>query len=176
MHPTRRCRFTGVNGLPNNAVYTTLQIGKTLYAGTLGGLAEIESNRVIRTFKDSNSRLKTNWITALIQAHERIFIGTYGGGIFELLPSGEIRSFENETGKYVVNPNAMFSDGKRLYSGTLAGVKILDLQTQEWRTIKQILPSETVMTIMGDAENIYFGTTNGIARIEKSYFENGESE
>ncbi len=163
-----------VNGLPNNAVYATLQIGKKLYAGTLGGLAEIESNRVVRTFKDSNSKLKTNWIIALIYANERIFIGTYGGGVFELLPSGEIRSFENETDRFVVNPNAMFSDGKRLFIGTLAGVKILDLQTQEWKTIKQILPSETVMTIAGDAENIYFGTTNGIARIEKSYFESGE--
>lgn len=163
-----------VNGLPNNAVYTTLKIGKRLYAGTLGGLAEIESNRVIRTFKDSNSNLKTNWITALIYANERIFIGTYGGGVFEFLPSSEIRSFENETGKFVVNPNAMFSDGKLLYIGTLAGVKILDLRTQEWKTIKQILPAETVMSITGDAENIYFGTTNGIAKIEKTYFENGE--
>lgn len=165
-----------VNGLPNNAVYTTLEIGKKLYAGTLGGLAEIESNRVVRTFKDSNSRLKTNWITALIYTKERIFIGTYGGGVFELLPSGEIRSFENETGKFVVNPNAMFSDGKRLFVGTLAGVKILDLQTQQWKSIKQILPAETVLSIADDTENIYLGTTNGIARIEKSYFENGEAE
>ena len=106
----------------------------------------------------------------------RIFIGTYGGGLFELLPSGEIHSFENETGKFVVNPNAMFSDGTRLYIGTLADLKILDLRTQEWKTIKQILPSETVMSIVGEAENIYFGTTNGIAIIEKSYFENGDSE
>ncbi len=165
-----------VQGLPNNAVYTTLQIGRKLYAGTLGGLAEIEGNRVIRTFKDSNSNLTTNWITALIEADKRIFIGTYGGGIFELMPSGEIRAFENETGKFVVNPNAMFSDGARLYIGTLDGVKILDLKTQKWKTIKQILPSETIMSIAGNALNIYFGTTNGIAQIEKSYFENGGSE
>lgn len=165
-----------VQGLPNNAVYTTLKISGKLYAGTLGGLAEIEENRVVRTFKDSNSNLKTNWITALVGEGERIFIGTYGGGVFELLPSGEIRSFENEIGKFVVNPNAMFSDGARLYIGTLAGVKILDLKTQEWKTIKQILPSENVMSIAGSEENIYFGTSSGIARIEKNYFENGESE
>ena len=165
-----------VQGLPNNAVYTTLKTGAKLYAGTLGGLAEIEENRVVRTFKDSNSNLKTNWTTALIRGGERIFIGTYGGGVFELLPSGEIHSFENEIGKFVVNPNAMFSDGARLYIGTLAGARILDLRTQEWKTIKQILPSENVMSIAGSEENIYFGTSGGIARIEKSYFENGESE
>lgn len=165
-----------VQGLPNNAVYTTLQIGRKLYAGTLGGLAEIEGNRVVSTFKDSNSNLTTNWITALISVDERIFIGTYGGGIFELMPSGEIRAFEKDTGKFVVNPNAMFSDGARLYIGTLEGVKIFDLKMQEWKTIKQILPSETVMSIAGNAQSIFFGTTNGIAQIEKSYFENEGSE
>ena len=161
-----------VQGLPNNAVYTTLLTGGKLYAGTLGGLVEIENKCVTRTFKDSNSNLQTNWVTALTETNERIFIGTYGGGIFELLPSGDIRSFAGEIGKFVVNPNAIFSDGAKLFIGTLEGVKILDLKTQEWKNVKQILPSETVLSIAGDAGNIYFGTTGGVARIEKSYFEN----
>ena len=165
-----------VHHLPNNSVYATAQVGNKFYAGTLGGLAEIEASRVVRTYKDSNSNLKTNWITSLTYTNERLFIGTYGGGIFELLPSGEIHSFEGEAGKFAVNPNAMFSDGIRLYAGTLTGVKILHLQTREWKTVKQILPAETVMSIAGDEESIYFGTTNGIARIAKKYFENGETE
>jgi ligand-binding sensor domain-containing protein len=164
------------NGLPNNSVYTTLKANGKLYAGTLGGLAEVESNRVIRTYKDSNSNLKTNWVTALIAANERIFIGTYGGGVFELLPSGEIHSFEAETGKFVVNPNAFATDGERLYAGTLDGVKILDLKTQQWKTIKRILPAETVLTVAANSNEIYFGTTNGIAQIQKDYFENEETE
>jgi ligand-binding sensor domain-containing protein len=165
-----------VQNLPNNSVYTTLQIGKTLYAGTLGGLAQIENGRVTRIFKDSNSNLTTNWVTALCLAGERLFIGTYGGGIFELLPSGEIRSFEAETGKFTVNPNAIFSDGERLYAGTLEGVKILDLRTGGWKTLKAVLPAETVTSIAGNAENVFFGTPNGIARIGKSYLAKGESE
>ena len=165
-----------VQNLPNNSVYTTLQVGQKLYAGTLGGLAEIEGNRVERTFKDSNSNLKTNWVSALCLAGERLFIGTYGGGVFELLPSGEIRAFESEIGKFTVNSNAIFSDGRRLYAGTLDGIKILDLQTQKWQTVKSILPAETVMSITGDEKNIYFGTTNGIARINKDYFAKGEAE
>lgn len=168
--------ISAVNGLPNNSTYTTLQIGQKLYAGTLGGLAQIENNRVVRTFKDSNSNLTTNWVTALCRADERIFIGTYSGGIFELTPSGEIRSFEPETGKFVVNPNALYSDGTRLYAGTLNGVKILDLQTQEWKSVRDILPSETVMSIAGDEKSIYFGTTNGLAIVEKSYFTKGENQ
>lgn len=168
--------LSAINNLPSNSTYTTLEIGRKLYAGTLGGLAQIENNRVVRTFKDSNSNLTTNWVTALCRAEERIFIGTYGGGIFELTPSGEIRSFEAETGKFVVNPNALFSDGKRLYAGTLNGVKILDLQTQEWKTVRNILPSENVMSIAGNEKNIYFGTTNGVAKVEKNYFTKGENQ
>jgi len=166
--------ISAVNGLPNNSVYTVLQTGEKLYAGTLGGLAEIQNKKVIRTFKDSNSNLKTNWVTALISINERIFIGTYGGGLFELLPSGEIRSFEAETGKFTVNPNAIFADENKLYIGTLAGAKIYNLERQKWANIKNILPSETVMTITGDDENIYFGTTNGIAKVEKSWFTDEE--
>lgn len=162
--------ISAVNNLPNNAVYTTLKVNQKLYAGTLGGLAEIENGRVVRTFKDSNSNLKTNWVTALIETNERIFIGTYGGGIFEFFPSGEIHSFESDAGKFVVNPNAFFSDGKHLFAGTLDGVKILDLETQQWKTVRKFLPSETVMSINADNENIYFATTNGLAKFKKNYF------
>lgn len=165
-----------VQKMPNNSVYTLLDAKQKLYAGTLGGLAEIENGRVVRVYQDSNSGLTTNWVTALCLVNDRIFIGTYGGGIFELLPSGEIHSFAPETGKFVVNPNALYSDGERLYAGTLEGIKVLNLQTQEWKNVRRILPSETVMSITGNSENIYFGTTNGIARIAKDYFINGEME
>ncbi|MGI8639017.1 MAG: ligand-binding sensor domain-containing protein [Pyrinomonadaceae bacterium] len=162
-----------VQGLPGNSIYTTLFVKKSLYVGTLGGLAEIRGNKVVRVFKDSNSNLKQNWVTALCFAGERLFIGTYGGGVFELTASGEIYSFP-EIGKFVVNPNAMFSDGERLYLGTLEGVRVLDLNTQKWSVLKDDLPANVVMSITGDGENVYFGTTNGIARIEKSYFVSGD--
>lgn len=161
-----------VQGLPSDSTYTTLLVDKKLYVGTLSGLAEIEGSRVTRTFKDSNSNLTTNWVTGLCLGGDRLFIGTYGGGVFELLPSGDIRSFEPETGKFTVNPNAMYSDGEQLYIGTLSGVKILDLRSQEWKTVKNILPSETVMSIAANADSIYFGTTSGIARVDRRYFQN----
>ncbi|CAN5147266.1 hypothetical protein BH20ACI1_BH20ACI1_14580 [soil metagenome] len=163
-----------VQNLPSNSIYTTLFINNSLFVGTLGGLAEIQNNKVVRVFKDSNSNLKQNWATALCLANERLFIGTYGGGIFELTASGEIHHFA-EIGKFVVNPNAMFSNGARLFVGTLEGVRVLDLNTQKWSISSEDLPSKVVMSITGDGENIYFGTTNGIARIGKSYFAKGEN-
>ena len=50
------------------------------------------------------------------------------------------------------------------------------MKTQKWKIIKKVLPAETVLSIAGDAENIYFGTTGGIARINKNYFAGDESE
>ncbi len=168
--------LTAVNRLPSNSVYTTLKIGEIIYAGTLSGLAQIENKRVVRVWQDSNSNLATNWVTSLVSANERIFVGTYGGGIFELLPSGEIRSFAAEIGKFVVNPNALAADEKRLYVGTLEGAKILNLQTQKWTNVKKILPSQTVMSVAIDEETVHFGTTSGIALVKKNYFENAEKE
>ena len=162
-----------VQGLPSNSIYTTLFADKSLFVGTLGGLAEIQNNKVVRVFKDSNSNLKQNWVTGLCLADNRIFIGTYGGGIFELTASGEIYYFA-EIGKFVVNPNAMFSDGARLFVGTLDGVRVLDLTTQKWSVLREDLPSKNVMTITGSSEYIYFGTTGGIAQIKKSYFAEGD--
>ncbi|MCU0239347.1 MAG: hypothetical protein MUC29_07885, partial [Pyrinomonadaceae bacterium] len=168
--------FTNINGLPSNSTYTVLQIAKKIYVGTLGGLAEIQENKVVRTWTDANSKLSNNWITSLCLANERLFIGTYGGGVLELLPSGELHNFSNEIGKFVVNPNAMFSDNQRLYVGTLKGVKILNFMTNKWLTINDILPSEAVFSINSDGKNLYFATTNGIAKVNKQYFDEVEKQ
>jgi ligand-binding sensor domain-containing protein len=168
--------LTNVNGLPSNSTYTTLKTGKKLYVGTLGGLAEIDQNKVVKTWTDANSKLTNNWITALCLANERIFIGTYGGGLLELLPSGELHQFSNEIGKFVVNPNAIFSDSERLYVGTLNGVKVLNFSTNKWTTIKEILPAEAVFAINADGKTLYFATTNGIAKINKQYFDEVEKK
>ncbi len=167
--------FTNVNGLPSNSTYTTLQVGKKIYVGTLGGLAEIQLNKVVKTWTDANSKLTNNWITSICLANERLFIGTYGGGVLELMPSNELHNFSDEIGKFVVNPNAIFSDNERLYVGTLNGVKILNFATNKWTTIKDILPAEAIFAINSDGKKLYFATTNGISKVNKNYFEAGNA-
>ncbi|HYX42932.1 MAG TPA: hypothetical protein VE821_14600, partial [Pyrinomonadaceae bacterium] len=162
--------LTTVQGLPSNSLYALLAHGRTLYVGTLGGLAQVEAGRVVRVFTDANSKLTHNWVTALASAGERVFIGTYGGGVFELMPSGELQPFAHETGALVVNPNALWSDGARLYAGTLDGAWVFDLHTQHWTHLQMELPAPTVLSITGDGHFVFFGTTSGIARIETSYF------
>lgn len=162
--------LTTVQGLPSNSLYTLLIQGRKIYVGTLAGLAVVEDGRVTRVFKDTNSKLTHNWITALTMVGSRLFVGTYGGGIFELTAAGELQSFSAAAGRSVVNPNAMWADGERLYAGTLDGVLIFDLRSQKWTHVTEELPSRTVLSITGDEQYVYFGTTSGIARIARSYW------
>ncbi len=163
--------LTTVQGMPNNNVYSVLSHREFIYAGTLGGLAQIAGGRVVRVFKDSNSKLSHNWVTALCAIGPRLFIGSYDGGVFELTAAGEFVSFASEIGRQTVNPNAMASDGERLYVGALDGAWVLDLRSQEWARLKDELPSSAVLSVAVDAQHVYFGATGGIARIEKTYLE-----
>jgi ligand-binding sensor domain-containing protein len=158
---------TTVQGLPSNSLYAVLSHAGKLYVGTLGGLAVLEDGRVSRVFKDTNSKLTPNWVTALCAVGPRVFLGTYGGGVFELTASGELRPFLPETGRAVVNPNAMWSDGSRLYVGTLDGSLVFDLNSQEWTRLNTEMPARAVLSITGDEKYVYFGTTAGIARIAR---------
>ncbi len=162
--------FSTVNGLPSNTISATLFAKNSAFAGTLGGLAQIENGKVVRVYKDSNSPLQNNWITALSSSGSRIFAGTYGGGVYEILPSGELRSFINETGKIFVNPNAMFSNAEKLFVGTLDGVWFFEFESEKWTHLTKVLPSKNVLSITGDSENTFFGTTNGIAKINKRFW------
>lgn len=168
--------LTTVQGLPSNSVYSIWVEGDRTFAGTLGGLAEISSGRVVRVFKDSNSALTKNWVTAVRGAGGRLFVGTYGGGVFELTPSGELRGFASETGKAFVNQNAMWGDSERLYVGTLDGALVLDLRTQKWTRLREELPSPIVMSVTGRDGQVYFGTTSGLARVAESFFDSAEAK
>lgn len=161
---------TTVQGLPSNSLYAVLNHGGKLYVGTLGGLAVLEDGRIYRVFKDTNSKLTPNWVTALCAVGPRVFLGTYGGGVFEITASGELQPFASETGRAVVNPNAMWSDGSRLYVGTLDGTLVFDLSSQQWIRLSKEMPSRTVLSITGDQKYVYFGTTAGIARIGHRYW------
>lgn len=164
--------LTSVNGLPSNSLYSAVFHKNSLYVGTLSGLAEIKNGQVVHTYQTSNSKLRQNWISVLCSNSSRLFIGTYSGGVFELLPSGEIHPLSDKTENFTVNPNAIFCNEKQLLIGTLTGLKTLDLQTNQWSTVTAYLPSENVMSLTADAQNIYAGTTNGLAIIEK----NGETK
>jgi len=113
-------------------------------------------------------------VTAVCGAGGRLFVGTYGGGVFELLPSGDLRGFATETGRAFVNQNAMWGDDERLYVGTLDGALVFDLRSQRWTRVRDELPEPSVLSVAGREGQVYFGTTGGIARFDKSFFDSAE--
>ena len=159
--------LTTVQGLPSNNTYAVLARGSSVFVGTLGGLAQVEGGKVARVWTTSNSNLPHNWVNGLCLAGSRLFVGTYGGGVCELQASGDLHCFASEVGRTFVNPNAMWADDERLYVGTLDGAFVYELRSGLWRRLHEQLPAATVLAITGDEHYTYFGTTNGIARIDR---------
>lgn len=162
-------RFRSLNafhGLASNHLYTSARVGDKLFVGSLNGLNELEGLRVVRTFHTSNSKLSHNWVSALAVAGHTLYIGTYGGGVDALLPSGEMIGYASLIGRCSVNPNAMHVSGNRLYVGTLEhGLWILDIANNTWSRVNRGLGSLNVTAITSDAQAIYVATDYGLTRI-----------
>ncbi|HSE38101.1 MAG TPA: hypothetical protein VLG74_12430 [Blastocatellia bacterium] len=160
--------ITAFHGLASNHLYSSASIGSRLFVGSLAGLAELEGLRVVRTYKTSNSRLSHDWVCALAEADGTLYVGTNGGGVDALLPSGEWMNFADELGKFEVNQNAMHSDGERLYVGTSdRGLLVYNTRDRRWIRISAGLASQNVTAITSDDRFVYVGTLNGLVRIEK---------
>jgi ligand-binding sensor domain-containing protein len=163
--------LTGFHGLPNNHVYAVAAFGGRTYAGTLGGLAEIDGRRVVRTLTTANSHLPHNWINGLAELDGRLFVGTYGGGVAAVAAGGELVRFE-ETAGLDVNPGAMLAAGGRLYVGTLAGgAYAYDAASGRWTRVAAALGSRNVTALAADEDYVYFGTENGLARVDRAALE-----
>jgi ligand-binding sensor domain-containing protein len=164
--------LTAFHGLASNHLYTSAAVGSRLYVGSLAGLVELEGLRVVRTYKTSNSRLSHDWVTALAEAEGTLYVGTNGGGVDALLPTGEWVSFADQLGRFEVNQSAMHFDGERLYVGTSErGLLIYDHRSRRWTAITAGLPSQSVTAITTDDQFVYAGTQNGLMKIAKRVIE-----
>ncbi|MBI3652734.1 MAG: hypothetical protein HY231_17060 [Acidobacteria bacterium] len=160
--------LTAFHGLASNHLYTSASIGSRLFVGSLAGLVELEGLRVVRSYKTSNSKLSHDWVTALAVADGTLFIGTNGGGVDALMPTGEWVNFADEVGKVEVNQNAMHFDGEKLYVGTSEkGILVYNTREHLWTRISAGLASMNITAITSDDRFIYVGTLNGLTRIEK---------
>jgi ligand-binding sensor domain-containing protein len=160
--------LTAFHGLASNHLYSSAIDGSRVFLGSLAGLVEIENLRVVRTYKTSNSRLSNDWVTALAEAEGVLYIGTDGGGVDALFPTGEWVNFADELGKFEVNQNAMHFDGERIYVGTSdRGLLVYNTRDRRWTRISAGLASPNVTAITSDDRYAYVGTLNGLVRVEK---------
>ena len=160
--------LTAFHGLARNHFYATASTGSRVFVGSLAGLVELEGLRVVRTYKTSNSRLSHDWVTALAPTGGALFVGTNGGGVDELLPTGEWLNFSDELGRFDVNPNAMLYEDSHLYVGTGdRGLLVYNTRDRRWTRIMAGLTSPSVTAIVSDDQYLWVGTSNGLVRIEK---------
>jgi ligand-binding sensor domain-containing protein len=154
------------HGLVNNHVYTVAARGRQTVAGTLGGLSMLDDDTVRVNYTTANSRLKQNWITALVPVGDEWFAGTYGAGVARLDGSGQWHGFPDLKDGFVVNPNAMAASADRIYAGSLdRGLFIFDRGTGRWSSTVMGLPSKNVTALAATGGYLYVGTDNGLVRI-----------
>jgi ligand-binding sensor domain-containing protein len=156
------------HGLANNHVYSVSTEGDQTVAGTLGGLSVLDNDTVRANYTTANSRLKHNWITAVVKVGGEWFAGTYGAGVMRLDSSGEWRSFADMPSGLVVNPNAMVVSGGDVYAGTLdRGLFVYDRSSERWTNKSEGLPSKNVTALAAENGYLYVGTDNGLVRIRQ---------
>jgi hypothetical protein len=154
------------HGLVSNHVYALGVSGDELVAGTLGGISVLQKGEVTVNYTTATSNLKHNWITAVVRVGNEWMVGTYGAGVLRLDNSGSFHTFENASGDFEVNPNAMLVTPNFVIAGTLGGgLYLYDRQSERWSVIDQELPSLNVTALAVGSGYIYVGTDNGLVRI-----------
>lgn len=153
-------------GLVSNHVYAIGADGDSLLAGTLGGLSVLSRGAVAASYTTANSRLKHNWITAIVRVGQDWFVGTYGAAVMRLTPSGAWEQFDDLKTATVINPNAMLTTAAHVYAGTLGGgLLVYDRDKDRWRISSTGLPSMNVTALAAGGGALYIGTDNGLVRI-----------
>ena len=155
-------------GLVNNHVYALGVSGDQLMAGTLGGLSLLEKGDVRVNYTTATSGLKHSWITAVVPVGDEWMVGTYGAGVLGLDRSGHFHSFENATGPFEINPNAMLVTKDHVFAGTLGkGLYVYEKQSGRWFAIEEGLPSLNVTALAAANGYLYVGTDNGLVRVSE---------
>jgi ligand-binding sensor domain-containing protein len=156
-------------GLVNNHVYALASDGARTLAGTLGGLSILDGPVVRASFTTSNSALKHNWITAMSQVENDVFVGTYGAGVLRLTNRGVWETFDDLRGTLEINANAMVATTNAVYAGTLdRGLAIYNIASGRWTFFTAGLPSRNVTAVEARGGVLYIGTDNGLVKVPES--------
>jgi ligand-binding sensor domain-containing protein len=161
------------HGLGNNHTYAVAQSGRTLFVGTLGGLALVRDLKVEKTLAAGRGPLRHSWITAIVPAREAgaVWVGTNGGGVARVSEDGTVESVAPDEPGFNVNPGALALDpiSGALIAGTLArGALLIDTRARTVQPVKVPLPSSNVTAVLVDADHLYLGTDRGLLRVPRT--------
>lgn len=151
-------------GLINNRVYAVEYFDGDIVLGTLGGIS-IFDGKEFENITSANSKLKNNWINCLLTTEERMYIGTYGGGVAYLEKEGiTIIEDSKET---EINHNCLFYKEPYLLAGTCNnGLFVFDEKKNTGKFLKGYFPRDDVTAVFADDEYYYIGTEQGLYIVE----------
>jgi hypothetical protein len=161
------------HGLGSNHTYAVAESGRTVFVGTLAGLALVRDLKVEKTLTAGRGPLRNNWVTALQPAREAgaVWVGTNGGGVARVTEDGTVESIAPDEPGFNVNPGALALDpvSGALVAGTLArGALLIDPRTRRVRPLAVPLPSRNVTAVLVDADHLYLGTDRGLLRVPRA--------
>jgi len=155
------------HGLVNNHVYTMAAEGRQIFLGTLGGISQLSGMQVTANYTQMDSGLKRNWVNAMLNIDNKLYVGTYGSGIQVKTDSGQWLDFPALPEDLEINPNALYYDGTLLFCGTLdRGLYIYNTKLNSWKHVSQGLPSLNVTSFAADGDLIYIGTDRGLLQMK----------
>lgn len=156
--------YGSFNGLINNRVYAVAAADENIVLGTLGGISIFDGIQ-FRNVTSANSPMTSNWINGLQSAQDRVYVGTYGGGIGYFDKKG-IHIIE-ETDGAEVNMNGLFYRKPLLFAGTCnKGLFVYNEKNGRTDFLKGVFPLDNVTAVSADDQYYYIGTTQGIYRID----------
>jgi hypothetical protein len=161
------------HGLGSNHTYAVAESGRTLFVGTLGGLALLRDLKVEKSLVAGRGPLRHSWVTALVPARETgaVWVGTNGGGVARVTEDGTVESVAPDEPGFNVNPGALALDPVTgaLVAGTLTrGALLIDPRTRTVRPLAVPLPSRNVTAVLVDADHLYLGTERGLLRVGRA--------
>lgn len=151
--------INGLQGLINNRVNYLKKVNNYLYAGTLGGISILDGLRVVKSLNNKN--FKSRWITGIVNNGDKIYISTYGGGIYKYY-NNEITYILKNKKRLFVNLNTLLNyKNKYLLAGTLKnGLFIYNFEKKEYFFLKD-LPSLNITAINVIDDKIFIGSDFG---------------
>ncbi len=154
-------QFYMSDGLCGDHIYSIASKNDVVWVAAYGGVSKI-SKFENECFRKADGALKNDWATAVAMCDDGIFVGTYGGGISRF--DGEKWLFYAE--KEIVNPNAVAIVADRPIFGTAGnGLLVWDGNRFFKITSEDGLPNNEILSIFGDNEYIWVGTTDGLVKI-----------
>jgi photosystem II stability/assembly factor-like uncharacterized protein len=154
-------------GLTNTDVRSFAISGKSLFAGTLGGVFRSTNNGT--SWTASNLGLTDTVVCALAVHETSLFAGTYGGSIFRSTNGGvswaEVKNSLPSSagmGDLRFGVSAFAADSADLFAGTSSGVFFSTDDGQHWTATDTGMATATVRALGLNGHKLFAGTSDGV--------------